>query len=123
MSTSYMKPPTATWSPMRGWRAHGAHVGEQGLALVVDDVEALPRGVLTGRGADPLAQLGLGVAGHGAPGVGDDEDALDPEQVHAEDERLEGVGGDAAAGVAEDLGVAGRRGRAAAAGRCASPCR
>ena len=36
------------------------------------------------------------------------EDAVDAEQVHAEDERLEGVGVDPAAGVAEDLGVAGR---------------
>ena len=34
-------------------------------------------------------------------------DALDAEQVHAEDQRLEGVERHAATGVAEDLGVTG----------------
>ncbi len=36
----------------------------------------------------------------------DDQDPVDAEQVHAEDERLEGRRGDPAAGVAEDLRVA-----------------
>ena len=57
--------------------------------------------------ADELAQLDLGVLRHGAAGVRDDEDALDVEQVHAEDEGLERGRGHATAGVAEDLGVTG----------------
>ena len=62
---------------------------------------------MPGRGADPLVQLGLGAAGHRAAGVRDDQDALDAEQVDAEHQRLERLGRDPAAGVAEDLGVAG----------------
>ena len=51
------------------------------------------------------AEVGLGGRGHGAPGVRDDDDPVDPEQVDAEDERLQGRLGDACTGVAEDLRV------------------
>lgn len=84
-----------------------AHVLLEGGDLVTDDVEGLPGRVEAGRGVDPLVQLGLAVAGDGAAGVRDDEDARDVEQVCAEDERLEGLRRDASARVAEDLGVAG----------------
>src|SRR5918996_3317748 len=40
--------------------------------------------------------------GHGAPGVGDDEDPLDAEQVHAQDERDHRLVVRPAAGVAQD---------------------
>src|SRR3954447_19543641 len=87
----------------------GAHLGDvvaQGGALVLDHIERLPGRVQAGRLADPLAELGQGGRGHRAAGVRDDQDALDAQQVYAEDEGLEGLGGDPAAGVAEDLGVA-----------------
>ena len=60
---------------------------------------------------------------HRAAGVGDDQDPLDTEQVDAEHQRLERLRSDAAAGVAEDLGVAVARGRAWPAARSGSPCR
>jgi len=74
--------------------------------LVLDHAEGLPRRVLPGRLADPRPELVERRAGHRAPRVGDDQDPLDAEQVHAEHQRLQGGVGDPAAGVAEDLGVA-----------------
>ena len=60
MSTSYRKPPTATARDQRVG-PHLARRRPRGGQLVLDDVERLPRGVLAGGRADPLAQLLLGV--------------------------------------------------------------
>ena len=73
--------------------------------LVVDDVEGLPRGVDPGGGGDPLVKLRLGGGRHRAPGVRDDEDPVDAEQVDAQHERLQRLGRHPAARVAEDLRV------------------
>ena len=86
-----------------------AHVLAQRRLLVLDDVEDLPRRVLPGRLAHPVTQLDLGVGGDGAAGMRDDQHPVDAEQVHPENDRLQGGVGDAAAGVAEDLGVTRRQ--------------
>lgn len=86
--------------------ADAADVLGERRELVVDDVELLPAGVRAGRGGDPVLELALGMGGHRAARVRDDEDASYAEQVHAEDQRFERLRGDAPAGVAEDLGVA-----------------
>ena len=49
--------------------------------------------------------IGVPAAGHGAPGVRYDQDALHAEQVHSENAADQRVGGDVAARRTEDLGV------------------
>ena len=75
VSTSYMKPPTSTVSGISGW-ARILRTSSTRAALVVDDVEALPRRVLAGGLGDPRAQLVLGRGGHRAAGVRDDQDPV-----------------------------------------------
>src|SRR5680860_1667461 len=89
-------------------RAHLAHVVAESAFLVRHHAEVLPGRVLAGRGGDAVAKLVEGRGGHRTPGVGYDEDPLHVQQVDAEHERLEGLRGDAATGVPEDLGVPGR---------------
>jgi hypothetical protein len=86
-------------------RADPADVLPERGQLVVDHVEGVPGGVLTRRRPDALLELALGVQRHRAPGVRDDQDSADAEQVHAQHERLQGRVGDPATGVAEDLGI------------------
>ena len=56
-------------------------------------------------------------------GVADDEDLVGPEQLLADDERADRVVGGEAAGVADDVGVAGPQARAPPRRRGGRPCR
>ena len=58
------------------------------------------------RCSDPGHDVLVVPGGHGAPGVGNHQDPVDAEQVHAEDAADQGRGGDPAARRTDDLGVA-----------------
>jgi hypothetical protein len=67
----------------------------------------LPGGILTGGPSDHFLESLLGVKRHRTPRVRHDQDPVDTEDVHREDQRLEGSRRDPTARVAEYLGVPG----------------